>query len=71
MQLRLSDLVVGARRLDVASLLALVADLLAASRLLRTVTGVVTRLAAVVALHAINTFACSLLALFVGMTNWT
>lgn len=51
-------LVVGALSLDVASLLALVADLLTASGLLGAVTGVVARLAAVVALHAVNTFAC-------------
>lgn len=41
-----------------AALLALVADLLAAGRLLGAITGVVARLATVVALHAINTFAC-------------
>ena len=52
-----TPLVVGASSLDVTSLLALVADLLAAGRLLGAVTGVVTRLAAVVALHAVNTFA--------------
>lgn len=40
-----------------ASLLALVADLLATSGLLGAVTGVVTRLAAVIALHAVDTFA--------------
>lgn len=48
---------VGALGLDVAALLALVADLLAAGRLLGAVTGVVARLAAVVALHAIDTLA--------------
>jgi hypothetical protein len=42
----------------VAALLALVADLLATGRLLGAVTGVVARLATVVALHAVNTFAC-------------
>lgn len=41
-----------------AALLALVADLLATGRLLGAVTGVVARLATVVALHAVNTFAC-------------
>ena len=56
---RHAHLVVGALGLDVTSLLALVADLLAASGLLRAVAGVVTRLAAVVALHAVNTFAWS------------
>lgn len=50
-------LVVGALGLNVSSLLALVADLLATSRLLGAVTGVVTRLAAVVALHAVDTLA--------------
>jgi len=50
-------LVVGAGSLDVASLLALVADLLTTSRLLGAVTRVVTRLATVVALHAVNTLA--------------
>lgn len=50
-------LVVGALSLNVASLLALVADLLTTSGLLGAVTRVVARLAAVVALHAVNTFA--------------
>lgn len=53
-------LVSGALRLDVSGLLALVADLLAASRLLRAVAGVVAGLATVVALHAVDTLACSL-----------
>ena len=50
-------LVVGALGLNVSSLLALVADLLATSRLLGAVTRVVTGLAAVVALHAVDTLA--------------
>lgn len=41
-----------------ATLLALVADLLTTGRFLRAVTGVVTRLATVVALHAVDTFSC-------------
>jgi hypothetical protein len=52
-------LVTGALRLDVSGLLALVADLLAASGLLRAITGVVAGLATVVALHAVDTLACS------------
>jgi len=52
-----ADLVVGALSLNVSRLLALVADLLATSSLLGAITGVVTRLAAVVALHAVNTLA--------------
>lgn len=51
---RVAILVVGALSLDVTSLLALVADLLATSRLLGAVAGVVTRLATVVALHAVD-----------------
>ena len=47
-------LVVGALSLDVSGLLALVADLLATSSLLGAVTGVVARLATVVALHAVD-----------------
>lgn len=43
-----------------SALLALVANLLAAGRLLGAVAGVVAGLAAVVALHAVNTFAYSL-----------
>lgn len=50
-------LVVGALSLNVARLLALVADLLTTSGLLGAIARVVTRLAAVVALHAVNTFA--------------
>lgn len=50
---------VGALSLDVATLLALVANLLATSGLLGAVTGVVARLAAVVALHAVDALACS------------
>jgi hypothetical protein len=53
----MSSLVVGALSLDVARLLALVADLLAAGRLLGAVTGVVAGLAAVVALHAVDALA--------------
>jgi len=51
-------LVVGALGLDVAGLLALVADLLTTSRLLGAVARVVARLAAVVALHAVDALAC-------------
>ena len=50
-------LVVGALGLNVARLLALVADLLAASRLLGAVTREVAVLAAVVALGAVDTLA--------------
>lgn len=51
-----SIILVGTGRLDVSSLLALVADLLAAGgRFLRAVTRVVARLAAVVAFHAVDT----------------
>lgn len=57
---RVTILVAGALRLDVSRLLALVADLLTTSGLLGAVTGVVARLAAVVALHAVDTLACSL-----------
>ena len=49
---------VGALGLDVTALLALVADLLATSRLLGAVTRVVAGLAAVVALHAVDALAC-------------
>jgi hypothetical protein len=42
----------------VSGLLALVADLLTTSGLLGAVTGVVARLATVVALHAVDTLAC-------------
>lgn len=49
---------VGACRLDMTGLLALVADFLATGRFLRAVTGVVARLAAVVAFHAVDTFSC-------------
>lgn len=55
---RVAILVAGALRLDVSRLLALVADLLATSGLLGAVTRVVTGLAAVVALHAVDTLAC-------------
>lgn len=48
---------VGALSLDVTALLALVANLLATSGLLGAVTGVVSGLAAVVALHAVDTLA--------------
>ena len=48
---------VGALGLHVAGLLALVANLLASSGLLRAVAGVVTRLATVVALHAVDALA--------------
>lgn len=41
-----------------AALLALVADLLATSGLLRTVAGIVAGLATVVALHAVDALAC-------------
>lgn len=51
------SLVAGALGLDVARLLALVADLLAASRLLGAVTREVAVLAAVVALGAVDTLA--------------
>jgi hypothetical protein len=54
---RVAILVAGALRLDVSRLLALVADLLTASGLLGAVTGVVAGLAAVVALHAVDTLA--------------
>lgn len=47
-------LVVGALSLNVARLLALVANLLASSRLLGAVARVMARLAAVVALHAVD-----------------
>jgi len=47
----------GALGLDVAGLLALVADLLATARVLGAVTGEVTGLAAVVALGAVDTVA--------------
>lgn len=53
-----ANLVVGASGLDVTGLLALVADLLATSGLLGAVAGVVTGLATVVALHAVDTLAC-------------
>lgn len=53
----LDALSVGALRLDVASLLALVAQLLAACRLLGAVTGEVTTLATVVALGALGAVA--------------
>jgi hypothetical protein len=43
----------------VSSLLALVADLLATSRFFGTVTRVVAGLAAVVALHAVDTLSCT------------
>lgn len=52
---RVAILVVRALSLDVTRLLALVADLLATSRLLGAVAGVVTGLATVVALHAVDT----------------
>lgn len=51
------SLVVGALGLNVARLLALVADLLAASRLLGAVSREVTVLAAVVTLGAVDTLA--------------
>lgn len=54
---RVTILVAGALRLDVSRLLALVADLLTTSGLLGAVTRVVARLAAVVALHAVDTLA--------------
>jgi hypothetical protein len=54
---RVAILVAGALRLDVSRLLALVADLLTASGLLGAVTGGVAGLAAVVALHAVDTLA--------------
>ena len=57
---RVAILVVGALSLDVSSLLALVADLLTTSGLLGAVTRVVARLAAVVALHAVDTLAYAL-----------
>lgn len=50
---------VGALGLNVTSLLALVADLLATSGLLGAVSGVMAGLATVVALHAVDTLACS------------
>lgn len=53
----IADLVVGALGLDVSGLLALVADLLAAGRLLRAIAGEVAVLAAVVALGAIGAVA--------------
>lgn len=59
---RQTGLVVGAGSLDVTSLLALVANLLATSRLLGAVAGVVARLATVVAAHAVDTLACARLA---------
>lgn len=49
---------VRALSLNVAALLALVADLLATSGLLRTVAGIVAGLATVVALHAVDALAC-------------
>jgi hypothetical protein len=52
-------LLVGALRLDMSCLLALVADLLSSGGFLRTVARVVARLATVVALHAIDAFAFS------------
>lgn len=52
------NLVVGASSLDVAGLLALVANLLATGGLLGAVTRVVARLATVVAAHAVNALAC-------------
>lgn len=55
----LATLVVGALSLDVTGLLALVADLVTTSGLLGAVSGVVARLAAVVALHAVDTLAYS------------
>lgn len=51
------DLVVGASSLDVAGLLALVANLFATGGLLGAVARVVTRLAAVVAPHAVDALA--------------
>jgi hypothetical protein len=48
---------VGALRLDVSRLLALVANLLATSGLLGAVARVVARLAAVVAAHAVDALA--------------
>lgn len=48
---------VGALGLDVARLLALIADLLAATGVLRAVAGEVARLAAVVALRAVDAVA--------------
>lgn len=48
---------VRALSLNVTALLALVADLLATSGLLRTVAGIVARLATVVALHAVDALA--------------
>jgi hypothetical protein len=60
----LPDLVVGALRLNMSRLLALVADLLATSRLLGAVTGVVSGTAAVVAFHAVDTLAYTLVSAF-------
>lgn len=51
-------LVLGARGLNVAGLLALVADLLSAGRLLGAIAGEMTILTTVVALAAIDTLAC-------------
>lgn len=51
---------VGALGLDVTGLLALVADLLAATGVLRAVAGEVARLAAVVALGAVDAVTWSL-----------
>lgn len=53
----MSPLVVGALSLDVAWLLALVANLLSASRLLGAVAGEMTTLATVVALGAVGAVA--------------
>lgn len=53
-----SAILVRALSLNVTALLALVADLLASSGLLRTIAGVVARLATVVALHAVDALAC-------------
>jgi hypothetical protein len=54
-----SAILVRALSLNVTALLALVADLLASSSLLRTIARVVARLATVVALHAVNALTCS------------
>lgn len=53
-----SAILVRALSLNVTALLALVADLLASSGLLRTIAGVVARLATVVALHAVDALTC-------------
>jgi hypothetical protein len=49
-----SAILVRALSLNVTTLLALVADLLASSGLLRTIAGIMARLATVVALHAVD-----------------